>query len=214
MNAARVRRTFVALILVLLIVSGFARHPAARAIPANTTSGPRLQDPKQDQDDVIRVSTELVVVNATVLDKSGKFVSGLKTTDFQLFEDGTVQKIVSFTNEITPFAAAVLLDTSGSMEPRLTLGRSAALRFLDGLRENDVARLLPMSEAETEKGSDLMKINISFLAALLLVGTDLVARAAMQGVELAFVLTAFEYSYSWAKRLSRWARALFIDEIN
>jgi hypothetical protein len=38
-----------------------------------------------------------------------------------------------------------------------------------------------------------MKINVSFLAALLLVGTDLVARAAMQGVELALVLTAFEY---------------------
>jgi len=54
-----------------------------------------------------------------------------------------------------------------------------------------------------------MKINLSFLAVLLLVGTDLVARAAMQGVELAFVLTAFEYSCSSAKRLSRWARAAF-----
>jgi len=53
-----------------------------------------------------------------------------------------------------------------------------------------------------------MKINVSFLAALLLVGTGLVARAAMQGVELALVLTAFEYSCSCAKRLSRWAKAL------
>jgi len=67
---------------------------------------------------------------------------------------------------------------------------------------------------ETEEGSDRMKINVSFLAALLLVGTGLVARAAMQGVELALVLTAFEYSCSWAKRLSRWARTTFIDEIN
>jgi len=80
-----------------------------------------------------------VVVNATVLDKNGKFVSGLKPGDFHLFEDGAEQKVVSFTTEKTPFAAAILLDTSGSMEPRLTLGRSAALRFLDGLRENDVA---------------------------------------------------------------------------
>jgi hypothetical protein len=59
-----------------------------------------------------------------------------------------------------------------------------------------------------------MKINVSLLAALLLVGTDFVTRAAMQGVELAFLLTAFEYSCSWAKRLSRWAKELFIDEIN
>ena len=95
----------------------------------------------QDQDDVVRVSTELVVLNATVIDKSGKFVSGLKPGDFHLFEDGAEQKVATFTAEQTPFAAAILLDTSGSMETRLTLGRSAALRFLDGLRENDVAAI-------------------------------------------------------------------------
>ena len=94
----------------------------------------------QDQDDdVIRVSTELVVLNATVIDKSGKFVPGLKLNEFHLFEDGAEQKVLSFNTEKTPFAAAILLDTSGSMESRLTLGRSAALRFLDGLRESDVA---------------------------------------------------------------------------
>jgi Ca-activated chloride channel family protein len=96
----------------------------------------------QDQDDdVVRVNTELVVLNATVLDKNGKFVPGLKRTDFQIFEDGAEQKLASFTAEETPFAAAILLDTSGSMETRLTLGRSAAIRFLDGLREEDVAAI-------------------------------------------------------------------------
>jgi Ca-activated chloride channel family protein len=96
----------------------------------------------QDQDDdVVRVNTELVVLNATVLDKNGKFVPGLKRTDFQIFEDGAEQKLVGFTTEETPFAAAILLDTSGSMETRLTLGRSAAIRFLDGLREEDVAAI-------------------------------------------------------------------------
>lgn len=93
----------------------------------------------QDQEDVIRVSTELVVLNATVIDKNGKFVPGLKPSEFHLSEDGTEQKIVTFTADETPFAAAILLDTSGSMDSRLTLGRSAALRFLDGLRDNDVA---------------------------------------------------------------------------
>jgi len=94
----------------------------------------------QDQDDyIVRVNADLVVVNATVLDKDGKFISGLKRTDFQILEDGTEQKVASFTAEETPFAAAILLDTSGSMETRLTLGRSAAIRFLDGLRDEDVA---------------------------------------------------------------------------
>jgi Ca-activated chloride channel family protein len=94
----------------------------------------------QDQDDdVVRVNADLVVVNATVLDKDGKFIPGLKRTDFQIFEDGVEQRVASFTAEETPFAAAILLDTSGSMETRLTLGRSAAIRFLDGLRDEDVA---------------------------------------------------------------------------
>ena len=108
--------------------------------------GPYCQDEKPsasptptEQEDVVRVSTDLVVVNVTVLDKAGKFVSGLKRADFQIFEDGTPQRISTFSAEETPFAAAILLDTSGSMESRLTLGRSAAIRFLDGLRDEDVA---------------------------------------------------------------------------
>ena len=93
----------------------------------------------QEQEDVVRVNTELVVLNATVLDRDGKFVSGLKRTDFQIFEDGKEQKLANFGAEETPFAAAILLDTSGSMESRLSLGRAAAIRFLEGLRDEDVA---------------------------------------------------------------------------
>ena len=105
-------------------------------------SGPAVA---QDPDDVIRVNTELVVLNATVLDKDGKFVSGLRRGDFQILEDGQEQKLATFTAEETPFAAAVLLDASGSMETRLTLGRSAAIRFLDGLRDEDVAAIYTFS---------------------------------------------------------------------
>jgi len=94
----------------------------------------------QDQDDdIIRVNADLVVLNATVLDRNGKFVAGLKRTDFQVLEDGAEQTLALFSAEETPFAAAILLDTSGSMETRLTLGRSAAIRFLEGLRDEDVA---------------------------------------------------------------------------
>jgi Ca-activated chloride channel family protein len=88
---------------------------------------------------VVRVNAELVILNATVLDKDGRFVSGLRRADFRVFEDGQEQKLTTFTAEETPFAAAILLDTSGSMESRMTLGRSAAIRFLDGLRDEDVA---------------------------------------------------------------------------
>jgi len=130
-------RSFSALLLLILLLS-LGPHPARRA-SAGTLDHLMTGPPQDQDDDVIRVSTELVVINVTVIDRGGKFVTGLKPADFHLFEDGDVQKIVNFTNELTPFAAAILLDTSGSMESRLTLGRSAALRFLDDLRESDVA---------------------------------------------------------------------------
>ena len=93
-------------------------------------------------DDVVRVDTDLVVLNVTVLDKDGQYVPGLKLADFKVFEDGRevpLQLIKSFGAHDSPFASVILLDTSGSMESRMTLGRSAAIRFLDGLRPEDVA---------------------------------------------------------------------------
>lgn len=100
---------------------------------------PSAAQQQSDDDEVIRINTELVVLNITVADSNGKYAHGLKRSDFKLFEDGNAQTISSFSAEETPFAAAVLLDTSGSMESRITMARSAAIRFLDGLREGDVA---------------------------------------------------------------------------
>ena len=93
-------------------------------------------------DDVIRVNTDLVVLNLTVTDKAGNYVKALKRSDFKIYEDGVeVQQdtIASFSLQESPYAAVVLLDSSGSMEARFSLARSAAIRFLDGLRPEDVA---------------------------------------------------------------------------
>ena len=95
----------------------------------------------QDDDDVVRVNSDLVVLNVTVTDANGQFVHKLGRADFKIFEDGREQRVGLFSVEETPFAAAILLDTSGSMESRLTLARAAAIRFLEGLREEDVAAI-------------------------------------------------------------------------
>lgn len=96
----------------------------------------------QDDDDVVRVNTELVVLNLTVTDREGNYVKALKKSDFKIFEDGVAvppEMIASFSLHESPYAAVVLLDSSGSMEARFSLARSAAIRFLDGLRPEDVA---------------------------------------------------------------------------
>jgi Ca-activated chloride channel family protein len=97
---------------------------------------------KAQDDEVVRVNTDLVVMNLTVTDSTGQYVRGMRKSDFKLYEDGKEidpSLIASFVLQESPFASVVLLDTSGSMESRLSLGRSAAIRFLDGLRAEDVA---------------------------------------------------------------------------
>lgn len=91
--------------------------------------------------DVIKVDSSIVVINAAVTDASGKAVRGLLRNQFRVFEDGNEQEIKSFGDEETPFAAVILLDTSGSMESRVTMARSAAIQFLAGLRNDDVAAI-------------------------------------------------------------------------
>jgi len=104
------------------------------ALICNTTT-----HAQQDDEDVVRVNSDLVVLNVTVTDKEGVYVHKLARPDFKIFEDGREQQISLFSVEETPFAAAILLDTSSSMETRVTLARAAAIRFLEGLREEDVA---------------------------------------------------------------------------
>jgi Ca-activated chloride channel family protein len=111
------------------------------AFTVATLASPSLLRSQQD-DDVVRVNTDLVVLNVTVTDKAGQYVPGLRLSDFTLFEDGkevSAQQVASFSVHESPFASVVLLDTSSSMESRLSLARSAAIRFLDRLRDEDVA---------------------------------------------------------------------------
>lgn len=92
-------------------------------------------------DEVIKVDSSLVVLNATITDAKGKPITGLKNNQFTVLEDGKAQEISLFETQNTPFAAVILIDTSGSMEERVALARSAAIRFLDGLRVDDVVSI-------------------------------------------------------------------------
>lgn len=95
----------------------------------------------QQDDEVINVESSLVVVNAAVQDNRGRHVSGLRKDQFTVLEDGNPQPIAFFAAEETPFAAVILLDTSGSIGENLPLVRAAAINFLDQLRPDDVASI-------------------------------------------------------------------------
>ncbi|MEK7723283.1 MAG: hypothetical protein AAB336_02960, partial [Acidobacteriota bacterium] len=69
-----------------------------------------------DDDEIIKVETNLVTIPVTVLDRDGRFVSGLQQNDFQIFEDGTQQKIEYFASLEQPFTVVLLLDVSNSTQ--------------------------------------------------------------------------------------------------
>lgn len=91
----------------------------------------------QDDDEPLTIDSDLVVLNVSIRDSRGLHVSGLKQNIFSIFEDDVKQPISFFTTEETPFAAVILLDSSGSMGTNISLARSAAIRFLDGIRAED-----------------------------------------------------------------------------
>lgn len=95
----------------------------------------------QEDEETVKVDSSVVVLNATVTDVKGKPVSGLFESQFKVFENGVEQKIDFFQAAETPFAAVILLDTSGSMEQRVSMARSAAINFLDNLRSDDTAAI-------------------------------------------------------------------------
>ena len=94
------------------------------------------QQPKSD-DDAVRLHSDLVVVNLIVTDAKGQYAHGLGEKDFTILEDDRAQPINSFFSEEAPFAAAILIDTSGSMDYKFGLVRAAAASFVDHIRDND-----------------------------------------------------------------------------
>jgi VWFA-related protein len=88
-------------------------------------------------DEPIRVESNLVVLNVGVADQKGKAVTDLTRGDFAVYEDGVKQSILSFEPAASPFSLVLLLDMSGSTRNfRLTLKQSA-IRFIDALGPED-----------------------------------------------------------------------------
>jgi Ca-activated chloride channel homolog len=87
------------------------------------------------QDDVrFRSGVELVNVTATVTDRSGRFVSGLRQSDFTVYEDDRLVDVAYFSAERVPVSLGIVLDTSASMAgDKIAHARGAIERFLDRL---------------------------------------------------------------------------------
>jgi VWFA-related protein len=73
----------------------------------------------------------------SVLDRDGRFISGLNQRDFQIFENGQQQKIEYFQSVEQPFTVALMIDVSPSTAFLIDEIHAAAISFVEKLRPND-----------------------------------------------------------------------------
>ena len=136
----------VAMLAAVLVVALAAPHMRARV---------------EAQQPAFRSGVDLVSLNVTVADPTGRFVTDLEPTAFQVFEDGVKQEVTFFNRSNLPIALSLLLDTSASMEDKLPTAQEAAVGFARKLRTSDLAQVVDfdsrvsIAQAFTSNVSDL-----------------------------------------------------------
>src|SRR5262249_45034282 len=93
---------------------------------AGTPARPSTTPEEVSEDDVIRVDTELVSVNVSVVDRGTSHgVNDLTKEDFRLYESNAPQQILHFESSSAPFNLVLLVDLSGSTAKVVELIKSA-----------------------------------------------------------------------------------------
>jgi VWFA-related protein len=111
--------------------------PIVKDPNARPSGDSAISKPKNPEDEIVRVDTDLVTTPVSVLDRNGRFIAGLKKKDFKIFENGVPQGISYFQSEEQPFTVILMLDTSPSTRYKLDDIHWAAVTFLNQLRPND-----------------------------------------------------------------------------
>ncbi len=102
------------------------------------TPAPATDTQEISEGDIIRVDSQLVTLNMSVIDRNtNRGLVGLTKSDFKLFENGGEQQILQFDSSSAPFDLLLLIDLSGSTREVVKLIRAAALRFIDAARPSD-----------------------------------------------------------------------------
>lgn len=106
---------------------------APRQPQANDTAAPPVvksdESVEVDDGDIVRVSSNLVPVSATVTDTRGKAITDLTVEDFELRVDGQPKPIGGLSHAETPVRLVMLFDNSDSIRSSREFEKQAAMRF-------------------------------------------------------------------------------------
>jgi VWFA-related protein len=113
-----------ALLLILLAGLLVSRLPAQQQAPT----------PPQNDDDIVRVDTDLTNILFTAIDKDKRFVTTLQRADVRVLENDIEQQVFTFQRETDlPLSLVILIDTSRSQKDTLPEEKAAARAFVDSV---------------------------------------------------------------------------------
>lgn len=124
MERAMTRKNWTLIVASLLLMGVPVAMFAGRGQASQETSA----DKKPVQ--TLKIDVDLVLVSATVTDSLNRYVSGLESQHFQIWEDKVEQKLEYFSAEDVPISVGVIFDVSGSMKDKIATARNAAATFL------------------------------------------------------------------------------------
>ena len=108
------------------------KSPTIRQTPSG-----RDQSPSED-DEIVRVDTDLANILLTAIDKNQRFITTLHREDVRVLEDNVPQELSIFERETDlPLTLAILIDTSRSQERTLPDEKIAARTFIDSVLRPD-----------------------------------------------------------------------------
>jgi Ca-activated chloride channel homolog len=124
-----------------LLLTGFVVAANSQApLPAENPASPSFR---------ISVDVDLVVLQATVRDRSGRFVPDLRQQNFEVSEDGRRQSIRLFRHDDIPVTVGLVIDHSGSMRPKLADVIVAARTFVRSSNREDELFVVNFNEKAT-----------------------------------------------------------------
>jgi VWFA-related protein len=111
----------------------------SKSVKPSDAQRPKTSD-EIDETDIVRVSSNLVPIPASVVDAGGNAITGLKLEDFELRVDGHLRPISDLTRADTSVKLVMLFDNSGSVFLSREFEKQAAKRFFRKvLRPSDEA---------------------------------------------------------------------------
>jgi Ca-activated chloride channel homolog len=147
---------------------------------------PAATQQQEPQNYTIRTTSRLVLLDVSVKDPQGGFVSDLTKENFKVLENGKPQEITQFANADIPVTVGLAVDESGSMRPKKPQVVAAALEFIQASNPHDEIFVVNFNERARRGLPDIVPFsdNVDMLRAALWKGQPEGRTALYDAIEL------------------------------